>query len=182
MEIYLIRHTTPEVDKGVCYGQADLELKSSYISEFEKIIEQIPADFDALYSSPLKRCALLASHINEEVQTDDRLKEYSFGNWELKKWDDIPKADLDPWMQDFVDHPAPGGESMRAMSKRVKSFFLDLLQKDYERVAVITHSVVIRIVLCFVERKPLKQAFERKLSYGEVVPVEVDENTFSCHI
>ena len=26
MEIYLIRHTSPLVEKGVCYGQADLAL------------------------------------------------------------------------------------------------------------------------------------------------------------
>ncbi|MEM9897397.1 MAG: alpha-ribazole phosphatase, partial [Bacteroidota bacterium] len=26
MEIYLIRHTTPEISKNICYGQSDLEL------------------------------------------------------------------------------------------------------------------------------------------------------------
>lgn len=178
MEVYLIRHTTPEIDKGVCYGQTDLDLKKDYAEEFEAIVRQIPRKIDAFYSSPLKRCALLASHLSPLFIMDDRLKEYNFGNWEMKKWDDIPKADIDPWMSDFVRHPAPEGESMLAMSKRVKSFFSELVQKNYDRVAVITHSVVMRITLCFVEDRPLNKAFERNLSYGEVIRLELNKNTF----
>lgn len=179
MEVYLIRHTTPEVDKGICYGQTNLELKDTCISEFEAIVKQIPQKLDAFYSSPLKRCTLLASHLSPLITTDDRLKEYNFGSWEMKRWDDIPKSDLDPWMSDFVNQPPPGGETMLAMSERVKSFFEDLLRKEYSKVAVISHSVVMRIALCFVEGKPLEKAFERKLGYGEVIRVEMDKALFS---
>ena len=41
-EIYLIRHTTPEVEKGVCYGQTDLNLKNTFPQEAKRIKEITP--------------------------------------------------------------------------------------------------------------------------------------------
>ena len=64
MEIYLIRHTTPKIDKGVCYGQSDIELADSFSMEFKEISKSIPKTFEKVYSSPLKRCTRLASLID----------------------------------------------------------------------------------------------------------------------
>lgn len=179
MEIYLIRHTTPHIEKGVCYGQSDLDLVETYSDEFRTVVSKLPHEFDAYYTSPLKRCLHLTMHLTEEFNTDHRLMEFNFGDWEMKKWDDIPKAHIDPWMKDFVNVSVPSGESMAAMNERVKAFFAELVTKDYNRVAVITHSVVIRIVLCHVEGLPLTKAFERPLGYGDVVKVELDEKIFT---
>jgi len=33
MEIYLIRHTTPDVAKGICYGQTDLDVANTFEEE-----------------------------------------------------------------------------------------------------------------------------------------------------
>jgi alpha-ribazole phosphatase len=33
--------------------------------------------------------------------TDERLLEYNFGDWEMKRWGDIDEVELDPWMQDL---------------------------------------------------------------------------------
>lgn len=178
MEVYLIRHTTPKIDKGICYGQSDLDLAETFSEEFELVSNKLPDHFDAYYSSPLKRCLHLTMHLTEKFAMDHRLMEYNFGDWELKKWDDIPKTHLDPWMKDFVNVSAPAGESMAVMNDRVKSFFSELVAKDYNRVAVITHSVVMRIVLCHVEGLPLSRAFERSLTYGDVVKVDVNLTTF----
>ena len=178
MEVYLIRHTTPDVAHGVCYGQSDLQLVPSFQEEFDEIKQKIPPVLDAFYSSPLVRCRQLAHYLSDEVVIDPRLKEYDFGEWELKRWDDIPKAVLDPWMKDFVNHPAPAGESMVTMQRRVLAFFADLSLKEYTRVAVITHSVVIRIIRCHLEKKPLQQAFDIKLNYGEVMKVDLYHSIF----
>ena len=33
MEIYLVRHTTPDVAKGICYGQADIDVTATFLAE-----------------------------------------------------------------------------------------------------------------------------------------------------
>ena len=42
MEIYLIRHTTPNIEKGICYGQADLDITETFLEEVEAIKPHLP--------------------------------------------------------------------------------------------------------------------------------------------
>ena len=42
MEIAIIRHTTPDVDKGVCYGHADVLLKDTFAAEFQVMQQMLP--------------------------------------------------------------------------------------------------------------------------------------------
>jgi hypothetical protein len=104
MEVYLIRHTTPKVDKGICYGQSDISCTDSFMEEAARIIKNLPERFDAVYSSPLIRCSCLAENLAkpDSILIDSRLMEVNFGLWEMKKWDDIDKSLLDVWMKDFV--------------------------------------------------------------------------------
>lgn len=85
MEIYLIRHTTPDIEKGICYGQSDIPLKDTFPSEVKNILKSIPKHFDKVYSSPLQRCTQLANYIDQNNTIDNRLMELNFGSWELKK-------------------------------------------------------------------------------------------------
>ncbi len=56
MSIYLIRHTAPLIEKGTCYGQADIDIKDSFFEEAAIIQTVIPADVRQVWSSPLQRC------------------------------------------------------------------------------------------------------------------------------
>ena len=175
MEICLIRHTTPAVDKGICYGQTDLGLVDQYPEELEVVRSKVDGPFDKVYSSPLQRCATLAGDlfIPQEIHYDDRLKEYDFGMWEMMKWDDIDKDSSEKWMADFVNIPAPGGESLGVMHTRVKEFVDELSAQAYSRIALVTHSGVIRIVLAMVEQTPLRKCFDYQLEYGAVRNVQI---------
>src|SRR5580692_7160561 len=62
-EIYLIRHTTPAIGKGICYGQSDLDITSSFREEADLIRQHIPDYIRFIHSSPLRRCALLAEYL-----------------------------------------------------------------------------------------------------------------------
>ena len=45
MEIYLVRHTTPAINNGICYGQTDVDLNfDTFESEFCDINDKLPAD------------------------------------------------------------------------------------------------------------------------------------------
>ena len=104
MKIYLIRHTTPDISKEICYGQSDIELAETFGKEAEVIFKKLPKTLDRIYTSPLKRCLQLASLIShKEIEKVPQLQEMNFGDWELKPWNNIPKAELNPWMENFVN-------------------------------------------------------------------------------
>src|SRR5687767_6241834 len=100
MEIYLIRHTTPDVPKGTCYGQADIGTVHTFTDEAARIRQHLPEGFARVYSSPLKRCRQLAEHLfpRHPIRLDDRLKEIHCGEWELRPWDAIEREPLRRWM------------------------------------------------------------------------------------
>jgi len=83
MEIYLIRHTTPAIAKGICYGQTDLDVTDSFEAEVMSIKEHLPKNIQAVYSSPLQRCRKLAEAIfpKHPVQLFDDLMELNCGDW-----------------------------------------------------------------------------------------------------
>ena len=159
MEIYLIRHTTPKIEKGICYGQSDIELAHSFEEEAQKVLNQLPQQFDVVYSSPLKRCNQLATLINPNYIADPRLKELNFGDWELKKWEDIPSNKITPWYDDWVNVPNKNGESCFQLVERMKSFLDE--QSNLNRVAIVTHSGLIRSALVYLNNTDLKDSFKK---------------------
>ncbi len=170
MEIYLIRHTTPAIAKGICYGQSDIGLADTFPAEKEKVLAQLPASVDAVHSSPLQRCHRLAQTIPApQIYTDDRLMEVNFGAWEMQAWNDIPADQLTPWMENFVLASPPGGESMTQMHQRVLTFWKDLAYAAHQTTAIITHGGIIRLLMAHIENRPLSTAFDLKVEYGEVI-------------
>ena len=178
MEIYLVRHTETVCEKGICYGQSDVEIREPYEAVFESILSQLPQEA-ILYSSPLQRCAILAKHIQKNTKIDfiiedSRLMEMNFGDWELKSWDAIPREVLDPWMEDFVTVNVPNGESFVDLDYRVRDFLDNDISKTHSKpIIIVAHSGVIRSILCKINNLPLLEAFKTPLDYGAVVKIEI---------
>ena len=169
MEIYLIRHTTPAIASGICYGQADIEVAESFEEEAKLIRQQLPTEI-ICYSSPLKRCSQLARHIypNAMISYADELKEMHFGEWELQSWDEIPNEPLSEWMKDFVNVRVPGGENYLDLYDRTISFYNHIINKN-QSAAIFTHSGNIRSILSYVNNVALEESFSKfKIGYGEV--------------
>lgn len=169
MDLYLIRHTTPDIDQGVAYGQLDLDLVKSFDQEAEAILKCLPARFEAIYTSPLKRCLKLAEKIGKPILPDRRIMELRFGKWEGMKWNEINPAKLDCWMKDYLHQAPPDGESMLELKDRVCHFYNEIQQKHRGPVAVVTHAGVIRTIYGIVTGTPLKKVFTLPLNYGAVI-------------
>ncbi|GAB1856569.1 alpha-ribazole phosphatase [Flavobacteriaceae bacterium MHTCC 0001] len=180
MEIYLVRHTTPTIKKGICYGQSDLDLAMSWKDEFITVASNLPfADTATIISSPLKRCALLAQNLGNTIVYDNRLKELNFGDWELKNWNEISEKELTSWMQDFVNVQVPNGESYTQLASRVFSFFEAIkVSKVYKTVVIVTHAGPIRALLSKLLDMPLKDSFKIKINYGDVFHITKENNQF----
>ncbi|MFI5149700.1 MAG: alpha-ribazole phosphatase [Bacteroidia bacterium] len=182
MEIYLIRHTTPEIDPGICYGQSDVAVKHTFPEELKSLRAHLPEKLDKVYSSPLSRCQNLASELSGTLITDRRLMEMDFGHWELRRWDEIPAGEMNTWMKDFVTVKPPGGENFSMLYERAGQFFDEQLKQDQERIAIVCHAGVIRAILAKVLEIPLKNAFKMPVSYASVTRLNLHSESCFCSI
>lgn len=172
MDIYLIRHSKPDITDGICYGQADILPDSSFDQTVLAIKEKLAgAQLDAVFSSPLKRCSLLGEKLGCEIRRDDRLMEVSFGDWELKPWSGIDQQAVINWGNHYITAAPPNGETFHQLYNRVMSFWQDISQQQYQRPAIITHSGVIRAILAHLQETPLHKAFVIKPNYGCVIRI-----------
>ena len=181
MEIYLIRHTTPKVEKGICYGQADLDITETFLEEVEAIKPHLPNGGVKVYSSPLQRCKKLADALFDGMEIDihDDLMELNCGQWELLPWNDIPKEEIQPWMDDFVNVRVPQGESYVDLHNRVVNRFNEIVEKQ-ESAVIVAHGGVLRSILSYITATPLKESFDAfTLHYGCVVKINVSEDSMT---
>jgi len=181
MEVYLIRHTTPQVEKGIIYGHMDVPLAKSFTQEKEEILKQFPFTFDAVYSSPSLRCTQLAAAILPNYIVQKELMELNFGDWEGLTWDAVAGAQCDAWMNDFVNIAPPNGECMLEMQKRIIKFWEHLLLQPYQRTAIVTHAGVIRVLLAHYRSIALKDSFAIKVDLGAVVKLMVSKSSPEAH-
>lgn len=160
------------MEKDICYGQSDIPLAETFESEVVQIIKNNPVLKEDLmvYSSPLKRCKMLSNKLfNQEVIFDDRLMELNFGDWELKAWNDINQIELNHWMNDFVNIRCPNGESYLDLNQRVISFIESIEHTFCKKIVIVTHAGVIRSFLANHNKIDLKDSFNLKVGYGELI-------------
>lgn len=173
MDITLIRHTSVNVKKGICYGHSDVGLSKSFNSELKEIKQKIVSvKYDLVFSSPLSRCQKLANNLfpNQNIILDDRLKELNFGNWEGKHWDEIQETkEAKLFFDDYINTKCPEGESYKEFMERVSRFYNEIKSKGNENIAIICHGGTIRAFISIIEEISPQQAFERKVGYGEVL-------------
>jgi len=188
--IYLIRHTTPAIARGICYGQTDLDVTESFASEAAMIRQHLPRSIGLVYSSPLKRCTLLAGELfpGKPLRLAPELMEIHCGDWEMRAWDDLPPEEVNPWMADFVQIRIPGGESYIDLHKRVTGCWEGIrrvaahpgegsatqtnMEPATRDIAVIAHGGVIRSILSGITGTALIDSFKTfSLHYGCVIGV-----------
>jgi len=188
MEVYLIRHTTPGIEPGICYGQTDIDLGPNADAEIASVVASLKellalntiiySDI-ALYTSPLRRSAKLAQALSASLTlpllTDARLMEVCFGAWEGKPWDAIPADELTPWMENYIVARPPGGESYQDLIDRVKAFFTDFKDnnKDHTAACIITHAGAIKAAHVALAGYTPEQAMAMKFAYGSISRVWV---------
>lgn len=181
MDIYLIRHTTPDVAKGICYGQTDLDVTDSFHNEVASIIPHLPSNIAAVYSSPLQRCKKLAEALfpSHTIQLHRELMELNCGTWEMQEWNAIPKTEMQPWLDDFVNVVVPDGESYAQMHTRIANIF-DELSKQSLPAVIVAHGGVLRSILAHITHTPLKESFDVfTCHYGCVVKLSMNEDGFT---
>lgn len=175
MKITLIRHTSVDVEPGICYGWSDVNVAASFPEEALKVYENIANEqFDAVYCSPLHRCRKLASFCNYPTPTiDERLIELNFGTWEMQKWDNISDPLLELWYNDWIHLPAGGAESYENQCRRVASFLDELRHKNHKHTCIFTHRGVIACALVYAGLCSVENSFNEDIPYGSKIVINL---------
>lgn len=165
-ELWLVRHARPVVKAGVCYGRLDVSAEPEHTHTSAQALAQALSAAHRTAPKPLRLCtspALRAQQLARQtaallagtfpalpIQTDPRLAEMDFGHWEGQHWDDIPRAALDAWTDDFHHHRPGDGESVAAVLQRVRTALCDATLHEHtappQRVVWFTHAGVMRAV------------------------------------
>lgn len=182
LKIILVRHTQPDIKKGVCYGKTDLELATNYREGFQKVLGKLKVpnqsfeEFE-IFSSPLKRCAMLANYLSSEMNTgdvkkDDRLVEVDFGDWELMPWLDIEKKKkyFDNWCRDYVNQKPPDGESLLEVNRRFEEFYQEI---------IVTHQTIIRLFVAKILSVSLRNSLNIQTNFSSISGISYDRQLYS---
>jgi len=140
--VHLVRHTAPAVEVGVCYGRLDLPLAASATADLDAALANVPTAAH-LYTSPALRCRRLADAIAARdglaVSVQPHLHELDFGAWEGRRWDDLPREDIDRWAQAVWIEAPGGGESLSQLWARVSDFIQTSLRPLNDTVTIVAH-------------------------------------------
>lgn len=175
MKLTLVRHTSLQIPAGVCYGQADVDVAATFIQEAHLTRSKIEGlQFDAVFSSPLQRCAKLAETLIEaDIAHDERLKELHFGDWEMQAWDDLPREYFDEWAQNYAHMAPPNGETFSQLQQRGLAFIQEMQEVHPQgHLLVVTHGGMIRAMLAHVLNMPLKGLFRFHVDYGSLTQLD----------
>lgn len=168
----LIRHTTPAIAAGICYGQLDVGLGVGFAQEAAQTLDWM-AQTDLILSSPLTRTATLAQYLaraqGAELRLDDRLIEMHFGAWEGQAWDSIARDELDAWSADLMGYAAPGGEPASALMERTHALLEDIARLPHAHIALVAHAGPLRAILAHLAGIPLAQTLGWDLPFGTVI-------------
>lgn len=158
--VHLLRHGSVQgMEQRIVRGQLDEPLSSAGRDESAALARWFARHEprpDRIVSSDLVRCrelaGLVAKACGAPLELDPRLREQSMGRWEGLTWAEITAAEPDTvraYWNDYFHVQPSGGESFQELTVRVATFWNELLARHAgERVVVVTHIGVIRVLLC----------------------------------
>ena len=150
MKLWLVRHALPLIAPGICYGRHPVAADAGATAQCARALAHVLPGGTRVASSPLQRCGQLSLVLQQlrpdlAYETDPRLQEMDFGQWEGRAWQDIAPAELQAWTDDFANYAVGGdGESVSQVMARVASAFDEL--QGPAGTLWITHAGVMRAV------------------------------------
>jgi alpha-ribazole phosphatase len=175
MKVTFIRHTTPDVPKGTCYGQTDVALKDTFEAEAAVTAKNLEGmKFDKVYTSPLTRCVRLATYCGyPDAERNDRLKEMNFGDWEMIPLNELKHPTVEEFYKNYLTIKVPGGESFPMVYARVAAFLDGLKKKGYQSVAIFSHGGVLRCAEIYGGKIEMKHAIEYITPFGGIIQIDI---------
>jgi alpha-ribazole phosphatase/probable phosphoglycerate mutase len=188
--LYLVRHGETEGSEVKRYkGSIDVPLSEKGIEQITKLAQHMANRLNgsnslnglkAVYCSPLIR-ALKSAEIFAEpyglkpIVIPD-LRERSFGIWEGMSFNEIKDMypeEFDAWAGNPLKYSPMGGESTIEVRDRVIRVLGNILSNhNEERIAIVAHGGVNRIILCHIIGIPLDNIFRIEQDFAAINIIE----------
>ena len=192
VELYIVRHGETDTNyTGRINGSAtDLSLNETGKKQVNYLKEQLNiADFDEIIASPLKRAQETAEILNQgnlKIQTDDRLREINYGDWdgavaaEVEK--DYPQcfSENGYFKSNYSDY-TKNAETYQEVLDRLKSFLDDMAKKDSEKILVSCHGFVTRSFVQLVSEAPNIDDF-LEVPNASVTKIKISDKTHHAYL
>lgn len=182
--LVLVRHgqTSANIDR-LWHGSTDTALSPRGREQAEKLgsyFHNVMAP-DVIYSSHLQRArdtaqAIACAH-NLDVEIDPRLAEFSLGDWEGFKFEEIDLTH-DPQGRLYSDphFSPPGGESQHCVRNRMVEAIEEIIGKHPDKnIVLVSHGVALGIALAHFLHQDTTRWIDyphRNTAYSELCPVE----------
>ena len=156
--VFLVRHGRTGWNKEQVFrGHKDVPLDEVGRAEARLVGERLKGEgIRAVYASPLSRAKetaeAIAQFYNVDVQCLEGLTDLHFGEWEGQSLKEVQKQYPELY-QEWLKQPHqvifPGGEGLDAVGTRAMKAVEEILkQHPQETVALVSHRVVLKILIC----------------------------------
>ena|ERR1700733_577247 len=183
---YLVRHGETEWNATArMQGQQDSALTPRGVDQARAtatLLAQLGTD--RLYASPLGRVRATIALINEQlalpVRFDDRLKEWSAGDWSGERYADIRlkwPIEWAAWEADRVTYASPGGENFRDLADRAQAFLADVaLEPGGLRRAIVAHGFINRAIVGVLLSQSPADTLRIQQDNGTIIRIVADDD------
>ncbi|WP_416148844.1 histidine phosphatase family protein [Salipaludibacillus sp. HK11] len=194
LDLYLIRHGITKWNQEKRYlGHTDEPVVAERLEDLFVLKKELnELQFDEICTSDLRRCGETLAFLlpNKQYVIDERLREFHFGDWEGKTYDDLKAVDVyRQWLDDWKGLGVPNGESWKDFIGRVEQWKDELFagveaakeDVNHRTVLAVTHGGVIRYLLSTLERS--QSFWDWKITHGEGVHVRFtyEEERWKCN-
>jgi broad specificity phosphatase PhoE len=171
-KLTLLRHAPVVTEYEGCYnGWIDIDIKD------EKLELKLDTEFDAIYSSDLKRCRQTLDALSyKNYQIDKNLREIKFKdkvegkNFQALTPPSTALKDMKSWYEYICD------ESVESFKKRLETFLSKL---EGENILICSHGGAIRMILSIIEERDFYELFEEKIGYLEIISTSLSSQKHS---
>lgn len=186
VSVYLLRHgeTSWNAEGNRYCGRTDINLTEKGIAQAEAVHQRLKdKQLDAVYSSPLTR-ALRTAEIaagGNNIQTDQRIIEIDFGNWEGKTKAEFIAEDPASW-ENWTRDPKNSragltGEKGSEIISRLDDFYNEMrIRHAGQAIGVVGHNGINRLYLAHKLGMQLKHYGRIFQENSAITFFELDEN------
>jgi len=169
--IELLRHGQCEGGE-IFRGSTDVLLTDH---GWQQMLDSVKGNtYDRVVSSPMQRCKHFSSALAEQSElpltVQPGLEEIHFGDWEGHSRDAIEREHGDivqQFWRDPLTISPPNGEATLDFQRRVTRAFSAVTEKALgERVLIVTHGAVIRVIMCHLLDIPLSSMSNISVPYA----------------
>lgn len=183
LRLDLLRHGETERGGGF-RGSLDDALTDTGWAQMRQAVSGL-ADWDALVSSPLQRCARFADELalthGLPLQLEPGLQELHFGAWEGRSAAELmvdSERELGLFWNDPYTFTPPEGEPLVRFEARVLAALARLqVQHAGKHLLLVTHGGVMRLLLARARGLPREHLLQVEVAHGALFSVLVDDRS-----